>query len=208
MLRIAYAIFLMKISYSNSEQLIRHLKKGNKKAYTYLINLYYDSLCDYASNLSRDHYMSEDIVQNVFIKIWDKRARLKTDFAIKKYLYKAVYNEFIDQYRKDIATTALEKKYIEELDLYLGNEDEQKLVELMNLVKQQIELLPPKCKETFLLSRHEGLTYVEIAEYLNVSLKTVEDHMSRAFTTLRKTVGEKMHTLLFLLFGRNKVLHL
>ena len=194
----------MKISYSNSEQLIKHLKKGNKNAHTYLINLYYDKLCDYASNLSRDHYMSEDIVQNVFIKIWDKRARLKTHFVIKKYLYKAVYNEFIDQYRKDIATTALEKKYIEELDLYLENEDEQKLMELMNLVKQQIELLPPKCKETFLLSRYEGLTYVEIAEYLNVSIKTVEDHMSRAFTTLRKKVGEKMHRLLFLLFGMNK----
>lgn len=194
----------MDASYTNSEYLIKHLKKGDKKAYTYLIDLYYDSLCDYASNLSRDHYMSEDIVQNVFIKIWGKRTRLKADFDIKKYLYKAVYNEFIDQYRKDIATTALEKKYIEELGLYLENEDDQKLLEMIKRVKQQIELLPPKCKETFLLSRYEGLTYVEIAQYMNVSIKTVEDHMSKAFTTLRKTVGKKMHTLLFLLYGMNK----
>ena len=126
------------MSYLNSEELIKQLKKGDEKAYTYLIDLYYESLCDYARNLSRDHYLSEDIVQNVFIKIWDKRAILKTNFIIKKYLYKAVFNEFINQYRKDIATTALEKKYIEEVDLYLENEDEQKLLELINLVKQQI----------------------------------------------------------------------
>jgi RNA polymerase sigma-70 factor (ECF subfamily) len=192
------------MSYLNSEELIKQLKKGDEKAYTYLIDLYYESLCDYARNLSRDHYLSEDIVQNVFIKIWDKRAILKTNFIIKKYLYKAVFNEFINQYRKDIATTALEKKYIEEVDLYLENEDEQKLLELINLVKQQIELLPPKCKETFLLSRYEGLTYVEISKYLNVSIKTVEDHMSRAFATLSKTVGTKMNNILFLIFGMDK----
>lgn len=197
-------IFLMHRSYLDSEELIKHLKKGDEKAYSYLIDLYYESLCHYARNLSRDHYLSEDIVQNVFIKIWDKRAILKTNFNIKKYLYKAVFNEFINQYRKDIAITALEKKYIEEVDLYLEKEDEQKLLELINLIKQQIELLPPKCKETFLLSRYEGLTYVEISKYLNVSIKTVEDHMSRAYATLSKTVGKKMNNILFLLFGMDK----
>ncbi|WP_420804775.1 sigma factor-like helix-turn-helix DNA-binding protein [Wocania ichthyoenteri] len=76
-------------------------------------------------------------------------------------------------------------------------------MELINIVKQQIELLPPKCKETFLLSRHEGLTNVEIAIYLNISTKAVECQMTRAFSTIRKKVGEKLHTILFLLFGRH-----
>jgi RNA polymerase sigma-70 factor (ECF subfamily) len=70
-------------------------------------------------------------------------------------------------------------------------------------VKLEIENLPPKCKQTFLLSKQEGLTNMEIAEYLNVSIKSVEAHITKAFSILRKKVGDKMNGILFLLFGIN-----
>ena len=69
------------------------------------------------------------------------------------------------------------------------------------MVKQEIENLPPKYKQTFLLSKQDGLTNIEIAEFLNVSTKSVEAHITKAFSILRKTVGEKVNTVLFMLFG-------
>ncbi len=68
----------------------------------------------------------------------------------------------------------------------------------------EIQNLPPKCKQTFLLSKQEGLTNVEIAEYLNVSIKSVEAHITKVFSILRKSIGDKMHGILFLLFGVNR----
>lgn len=191
----------MKSNYTNTDYLISRLEKGDEKAYMYIVDTYHSDLFDYAKNLSRDHYRADDIVQNVFIGIWEKRTNFKKVFSLKKYLYKSVYNEFIDLYRKDVATTNLEKKYIEETDLYLGHVEENELTRLIDIVKREIELLPPKCKETFLLSRMEGLSYVEIADYMKVSIKTVETHMSNAFRILREKIDKKGHTLLFLLFG-------
>ena len=100
--------------FSSQKKLIKHLKKGNTSAYSYMVDLYYKNLCDYASNLARDNFKSEDIVQNVIIRMWQQREKLSPNISIKNYLYKSVYNEFIDQYRKEIAVTKLEKKYIED----------------------------------------------------------------------------------------------
>ena len=76
----------------------------------------------------------------------------------------------------------------------------------MDIVKKEIDKLPPKCKQTFLLSKKEGLTNIEIAEYLNVSIKSVEAHITKAFSILRKSIGNKVEGILFLLFGSNNYL--
>ncbi len=189
----------MKNNFKNHDYLLKRLEKGDEKAYMYMVDIYYSDLFNYAKNLSRDHYRADDIVQNVFIVVWEKRKRLRHIASLKKFLYKSVYNEFIDLYRKDVATTALEKKYIEEMDLYLEKTSEKEFNDLVNLIKQEIESLPPKCKETFLLSRMEGLSYVEISNYLKVSIKTVETHMSKAFRILREKIGKNNSTILFIL---------
>ncbi len=185
----------------SQKKLIKLLKKGEARAYSYMVDLYYKKLCDYASNLARDNFKSEDIVQNVFIRMWQQREKLNANVSIKNYLYKSVYNEFIDQYRKEIAVTKLEKKYIEGLDMIIEIKDTPETNRLMILVQNEIEQLPPKCKETFLLSKQDGLTYVEIAEYQNVSVNTVEKQMVKAFSILRKKMKEKVMSLMFLLFN-------
>lgn len=190
--------------FSSQKKLIKHLKKGNTGAYSYLVDLHYKELCDYASNLARDNFKSEDIVQNVIVRMWQQREKLNTNISIKNYLYKSVYNEFIDQYRKEVAVTKLEKKYIEGLDTVIEVQDITEINRLMTLVQNEIERLPPRCKETFLLSKQEGLTYVEIAEYQNVSVNTVEKQMVKAFSILRKKMKEKVMSILFLLFGTKK----
>lgn len=193
----------MGFSYINDISLINSLKKGEPNAYTYLVDAYHHKLCVYVYSLTRDYDLAEDIVQNVFVRIWKKRLKLKDDFSIKNYLYRSVYNEFIDQYRQNKPVLALEKKHIDVLSS-IAEDDENSLDKLIALVKKEIENLPPKCKQTFLLSKQEGLTNIEIAEYLNVSIKSVEAHITKAFHILRKTVGEQMHQVLFLMFGLNR----
>lgn len=182
----------MKTDFLNNRKLVQHLKKGNEIAYTYLVELYYEKLFYYASNLARDSFRSEDIVQNVFIRMWQQREKLNFNISIKSYLYKSVYNEFVDQYRKDIAITSLEKKYIEDINSNIESSDNDKTERRIALVEKEIEQLPPKCKETFILNKKEGLTYVEIAEFQNVSVGTVEKQMNKAFCLIRNKLKGKM----------------
>jgi len=190
--------------FSNQKKLIKHLKKGNSLAYSYLVDLYYKELCNYATSLARDDFKSEDIVQNVIVRMWQQREKLNTNILIKNYLYKSVYNEFIDQYRKDLSISVLERKYIEVLDSFIEVKEENETKRLITLVEKEIEQLPNKCKETFLLSKKNGLTYREIADYQNVSVNTVEKQMVKAFSILRKKLKDKMTSLLFILFGKVK----
>ncbi len=193
----------MSANYTNQKKLLKHLKKGKTPAYTYLVDLYYEQLCNYAKNLARDDYQSEDIVQNVIVRIWQQRDKLNSNINIKNYLYRSVYNEFIDQYRRSNAITALEKKYIEGLDIVLEDEDFNNSERIMAMVMKTVENLPPKCRETFLLSKKEGLTYIEIAEYQNVSVNTVEKQIGKAIRIVRETLKDKIRTVLFLMLGLN-----
>ena len=188
----------------NQKKLIKELKKGNSLAYAYLVDLHYKELCNYATSLARDDFKSEDIVQNVIVRLWQQREKLNPNISIKNYLYKSVYNEFIDHYRKDLSISVLERKYIEVMDSFIEVKEEDETKRLISLVEKEIEQLPNKCKETFLLSKKNGLTYKEIAEYKNVSVNTIEKQMVKAFSILRKKLKDKMRSLLFILFGKLK----
>lgn len=190
----------MKALFTDNSELIQALKIGDPKAYNYLVNTYHHKLCVYAYSFTHDHDLSEDIVQNVFMRIWNKREKLKDDFSILNFLYRSVYNEFIDQYRSQKSLYPLEKKYIDALNSIMENEDEHSLERIIKIVKQEIQKLPPKCKEVFLLSKEEGLTNIEIAEYKNISIKSVEAHITKAFSILRDSLGEKAGLYLFLTF--------
>jgi RNA polymerase sigma-70 factor (family 1) len=191
------------IDFSNNKTLIKHLRKGHEDAFAYLMDTHYKKLCIYAKSLCRDIYIAEDIVQNIFLNIWERRKKLKDTYSIQSYLYQSVYNEFINQHRKKTNLITLEKEYIKTLNTILENEDTSELSTLVAIVKQEIQDLPPKCKEIFILGKQEGLTYAEIAEHLNISFRTVENQMSKAFVIIRQRVGDKMNTILFLLFGIN-----
>lgn len=190
----------MKSKYLNNETLIKNLKEGNEDAFTYLMDTHYEKLCIYAGNLTKDIYGGQDIVQNVFLRLWERRRKLKVNYSIISFLYRSVYNEFIDQYRKTKLLTALEEEHIKILNNIVQQEDNRDIIRLIELVKSEIQNLPPKCKAVFMMGKLEGLTNNEIAEYRNISLRTVEMHMTKAFEILRKKVGDKIDVVLFLLF--------
>jgi RNA polymerase sigma-70 factor (ECF subfamily) len=187
------------LDFNNNFFLAEQMKLGNSKAYDFLMDSYYKKLCGYAYTLSHDHRAAEDIVQNVFVEIWSHRSNINSLFSIKSYLYKSVYNEFINQYRKNKPVFFLEKKYFESVDLVVESTHEN-LDELLKLVDMEINKLPTKCRRIFLLNKKEGLTHIEISEYLNISIKTIEGHMTRAFNILREKLNTKTKTIFFLLF--------
>jgi len=177
--------------FSDNTFLIEHLIKGDERAYVFLVNAYHKKLIVYALSLTNDHAMSQDIVQNVFLRVWEFRKKLNTAYSMNSFLYKSVYNEFINQYHRNQSISALEKAFVEDLDETLDDANAISLEKKIALVTIEIENLPPKCKQTFLLSKKEGLTNIEIAEYLNVSIKSVEAHITKAFTIIRKGVRKE-----------------
>ncbi len=196
----------MKHLFYDNSNLISDLKNGKESAYSFLVDTYNHSLCLYALSLINDNDKAEDIVQNVFIKTWEKRNKLKPELSIKSYLYKSVYNEFIDQNRKMKSVTALEKKYIEELDK-LVEVDEDRMERLLVMVRQEIEKLPPKCKRIFFMSKEEGLSNIEISERLNISIKTVEAQITKGFKKIRSKMSTQyqIEPLLFLMFDLKRI---
>lgn len=189
----------METNFQDEFIFISHLKKGDERAYVYLVDQFSHRLCTYADSLINNPVIAKDIVQQVFITVWERRNRLNADFSFSSFLHKCVYNEFIDHYRKKQAVTILEKKYIDALS-NIVEEKESLFEKQITLVKKEIQNLPPKCKQVFLLSKQEGLTNMEIAEYLSLSTKSVEGHITKAFSILRNKMKGDMKGYFFLIF--------
>ena len=190
--------------YNDNKVLIECLKNGDEKAYAYLMDHYHHQLCVYANSLIKNRYSAEDIVQNVFIRVWEVRIRLNPNFSIKSFLYKSVYNEFIDLYRKNQSLIPIEKIYYHALNSVVNDDDPEAFTRIINVLNKEIQNLPPKCQNIFILSKKEGLTNIEIAEHLEISIKTVETQITKAFSILRSTLQDKIKSVLFLLFGFRK----
>lgn len=194
----------MSKSYEHNENLIQQLQNGDEAAFTYLINTYHKPLFIYALNLAKDHATAEDIVQNTFLKTWKYRKKLNPDLPIKNLLYKSTFNNFISHYRKEKPFQSIEDTYIEAINDTIEEDNSDELSKKIAMVTKGIEELPKKCKEIFLLSKQDGLTNAEIADYLNISVKTVEGQITKAYRILRDLIGTQLNEILFLLFDLKK----
>ncbi|CAZ98122.1 RNA polymerase sigma factor [Zobellia galactanivorans] len=184
--------------------LIERLKNGEEEAFIYLVDHYNRRLYGYALTLTNNHALAEDILQNVFLRTWEQRKKISITASLQNYLFKSVHNEFINQYKKKRSTMVLEQKYFNALEKATAAHDDISLEGVISKIKREIENLPPKCKEVFLLSRNEGLTNLEIAHHLNVSIKTVEAQITKAFSTLRKELATEYKSMFFILYPMTK----
>ena len=170
------------MTFSN-KKLIKGLKKNDPSAWRQAVERFSDSLYAFALSKCSDHEMASEIVQQVFIKTFENKDKLNPNYSLKSFLYKSTFNKFIDMYRKKKATSALHEQYYFLLEQLTSNEDDMSdKLKLMNL---KIESLPSRTKEIFCLSKQDGLSNVEISEILDISLKTVEGHITKAFKLLR-----------------------
>ena len=185
---------------SNTDQrLVESLKKGDLFAFDQLFEKYSKKLYYFAKGYLDSKEDAEGLVQEVFLKIWEKRKELKEHLSFNAFLYTVTFNAIRKYFRKKTR----ERKY---LDYYLENYDETHNETVVNieyhnlreLADKAIEKLPEKRKMIYLLNRHEGFTNEEIANRLKISKKTVENQMTHALKFLREKLGKE--TMLSILF--------
>ena len=185
---------------SSKSYIHERLKTGDIKAFEMLYNEQYIPLCCFAQRFVFDLDTAREIVQDVFVRIWEKRTSLPVEISLKAYLYTSVRNKCIDYLKHLNVEYEFEKKRIKEIRESGNNSfntiddplDGLVTKELENAIKDATENLPQKCREIFELSRFKGLKYREIAEKLNISVKTVETQMSRAIESLKKKLSNHL----------------
>jgi RNA polymerase sigma-70 factor (ECF subfamily) len=175
-------------------------KKGEKNAFKALYNMYFDKLFVYINSYTNDRSLTQDIVQDTFVKVWNNKEIFDIKQSLGGYLYKTAYHTFIDNYRKVQKNHKLLDTLAYKRMNDLIEEDKDEKDKKIKKIKEAIEKLPPKCKEIFLLSKYQGYKYNEIAEHLNISPKTVEAQMGRAFSIIRKEIKDDDCLNLFLCF--------
>jgi RNA polymerase sigma-70 factor (ECF subfamily) len=165
------------------ENFIKRLQEGDEEAFKELVVKYSDALFGYALSLSGNHHAANDLVQEVFISTFEYRKKLNYKYSIESFLYKSTYNKFIDLYYKNKTKSKLHEQYRLILNqLLIKSEDNSLMLKKMN---REIENLPEKIKKIFVLSKTNGYTNLEISKNLNISIKTVESNITKAYKILR-----------------------
>jgi RNA polymerase sigma-70 factor (family 1) len=173
------------------------LRSGDQAAYTQIYDRYQGLLYIYACKITKDENEAEDIVQEIFFYLWDKRINIVFDTTLSAYLYSAVRYKFFNllDHKKVRANYAVSlQNFIEKGDIQADYSIREK--DLTRLIEKEIALLPAKMREIFELSRKAQLSHKEIAEKLNISQKTVKNQVNNALKELRVKLG----MFIFLLF--------
>lgn len=169
--------------------------EGDYRAFKELFNRHYRSLCNYAMRVVVVPEIAEEVVSDVFVKLWKNRENIEVHTSFEAYMYRAVRNQALD-YLKLRSYRNRERDSLESVQWTLAHADHHTPVEeiIFNEFYERIEgyicALPRQCQLIFRLSREEGLRYREIADRLKISVKTVETQMGRALKTLRERVPE------------------
>ncbi len=168
---------------------IDRIRRGNAAAFEQLFLRYGKGMIIFARRIVKDSDIADNVVQDVFLKVWTHRSTLDPSRNIKTYLYKATRNQAINWLRrKDI-----ERRHAHELhsreDSTMTPEDEWRRKEMRAAIQDAVQQLPERCRLIFSMNRFDRLTYAEIANVLNISVKTVETHMGRALQLLRKRLA-------------------
>ncbi|WP_343533568.1 RNA polymerase sigma-70 factor [Pedobacter sp.] len=172
------------------ESLQLMLEKGNTKAFTDFYTQYFKRLIIESDKYVKDIYVAEEIVQDVFLKIWERSADFTQIQSIKSYLYRSVINSSINYINRQRNLEQHHQKIADEFTEDQADQlDEEN--ELIVCLFDEIEKLPPKCKEIFKMNRFERLKYREIAMKLDVSERTVENHIANALKLLREAMLKK-----------------
>lgn len=190
----------MKIPPDLEKELILKLIKGDKIAFSHLFSFYKPQVLYYCVHFVKDKEVAEDITQDIFLTIWEKKEGLRAEHPFSAFLYAIARNRIYDIFRSLSAQSVLYKKLMEQAIDY-EDDVEKKLEEknIQELITQALGQLSPRQREIFELSRSKGLSHKEIAEQLDLSLYTVQDHIKNALEKIRTYLTPFIHTYPILL---------
>ena len=173
------------------QDLVQKIMSGDELAFEKLFRLFYQRLCSYAMSIVKDLDVAEEIVQDVLVSIWQTRSKLHIEHAIRPYLYKAVHNRCLNHFRHQKVKQQHQTHEMAVADAYSETTSGRlEFNELKTRVDLGMQQLPPACREVFRLSRMEQLSYKEIADFLNISVKTVENQMGKALKIMRSELSD------------------
>jgi RNA polymerase sigma-70 factor, ECF subfamily len=182
-----------------SNQLFEQIQNDNENAFELLYKRLFPRLKDFANRIVRDEDIAKDIVQDVFIKLWEKKKEIKL-INIEAFIFKVLRNQCISHIKnlkivENVKINLSDLQYAEELYRIDFIKNEPYLLvekELQLEVEKVMKSLPDQCKNVFHLSRIEGLKNREIAERLGINIKNVERHITRALTSFKDHFGDKI----------------
>jgi RNA polymerase sigma-70 factor (ECF subfamily) len=181
-------------------ELFQEIKTSNEKAFEILFDKYYKQLCSFCDFYVKDSSLSEELVADVFASLWIKRDTLLIEYNVKNYLYTIAKNNSLAHLRKNKIVTLPINREVENSSLssclpekmILDSEKENKLAHIL-------DILPTQSRKVFELHKFEGFKYKEIADLLNISVKTVENHIGKALKILRENYKVKSSLFVLLL---------
>lgn len=186
-------------------ELIQALKSGKQHAFDIIFKKYYTFLCIEARGYFKNPYLVEEIVCDVFTKLWQNRNSLDIEQSLREYLLKAVHNNCINYYRRQKVQEKLkqevdenQKKAYSLIDIGQNPLEYTIMNEFEKYVNDAIESLPPRYKQAFKLSRFNNMTYQEIALEMGISVDGVKMNMKKALESLREKLSDYLITIVML----------
>jgi RNA polymerase sigma-70 factor (family 1) len=164
------------------------MSRINISSFCSLYDQYFEPVCQFLEYYTRDVAAIEDVVQDVFVSLWENKDYLEIQY-VKTYLFNAARNRILNYLRNNKNREALLSDWIKKKEMEESSTDCYDIEEFSTLLNKAIDLLPDRCREIFILSKIEKLTYQQIAEYLLISPKTVEIHMSNALKRIRESIS-------------------
>lgn len=180
---------MLKSNNSSNKTLMDRVKHSDDEAFMLLYNRLWDIMYTRAYSMLGDENICKDIVQDVWVSIWERRYKISSE-NIEGYLLKAVRFKVYNEFRNNKYKNKFLEQFVQEINHDTNNNVEQ-AIQLKETEKQiftALNDLPKKCKNVFKLSRFDGMKNKEIAEKLNISKRTVETHISNALKILKGTV--------------------
>ncbi|GAA4454381.1 RNA polymerase sigma-70 factor [Nibrella saemangeumensis] len=183
----------------SDQEILTAIQQGNERVYETVFRQHYKPLCQYGYNFLKDWDDTEEVVQSVFLTIWEKRDGLEITSSLKSYLYRAVHNRCLNR----IKHLAVQAEHQQHVSAEMGQAFEapmQSLLagELSERLQAAIQRLPEQCRLVFTMSRFDELKYQDIADQLGISIKTVENQIGKALRILRTELAEYLAIFLWL----------
>ena len=182
-------------------ELLERVRKGDEKAFEMLFRTYYKSLCLFAFRILKDDEVAEEIVQDIYYYLWEKRENLELTTSVKSYLFKSVYNNSLKYLRHQKIVKNYESRVSKDDQMFDIQENHAEIGEITHIIKLTLEQVPVRTREIFELNRNEGLKYQEISDKLEISIKTVEAHMTSILKLFRENLKDYMVLILLFLIG-------